>query len=411
MFDQENTTTTSGASAANVSASSTRRSGTSTGTAQGGYAAQMQALSPGASNFQTQQASLSATKQRSTALQSSAEPIAYAEQSVVVDDPLIQEIQQLHPDGFTMSIWADYPRTGDQAEDNNNNEFRIQGRGAAQRYNTVASVGGQPQLDASVAIRSKTDIEQAVMNAHVAVQSRYEAVKPPGAPADVRFGKVKNLMIFCHGLRRSLHLPGENVTQNNVESFVQGISSATLPNVNVQLYACSTATVGDDYFASVVAETLGDEASVFGHTTAAHTTENHEATAFGAIANGAADGIAMQDVLFPASFVDSEVVRIWGTIENPETATRARNTLQSKIRTYYARIAGLSAGWRSRERQGLADDIPGEGGVYGQLSMMGREMFINPDRARTLAQSHFQEWIAGHRNTLGRVAPLSSSFG
>ncbi|MFT7625940.1 MAG: hypothetical protein ACI9WU_005132 [Myxococcota bacterium] len=361
----------------------------------------------GAMGYEAQSAALSPNT--STAFQCDAGPETFAEQTVDLSaDPELAAVQTAHPEGITISLYANYPSES-EAADKNNREFPTQATGAAEVYAAVSMVGDTPVLGQPIPILSRQDIQNTVNGIYTGLQRRYEAVKPANAPARVRFTRVKNLMIFAHGYSRGINLPGSDMHNDNIEDFVSAMSLSLLPDVNVQLYACSTADGGETSYAAGLAEELGDQASVFGHTSVAHTTENHQARVFGARAGGAAEGAYMRDILCPESFISAEMARIWGPLPDETVRAAARQVLLGRIDYFYGRTAGLVGGWTHDLRKDLQDDIPGVG-YYARFSMMGREMFADPDNAASLSQTHFQPWVATQQRSLAGAAPVLDSF-
>src|SRR5690606_34729770 len=120
---------------------------------------------------------------------------------------------------------------------------------------------------------------------------------------------------------------------------VAAVRGSLRDDVGVQLYACSAAR-GDNSLAENMAEELGGDANVFGHTSVAHTTENHQARVFGALG----DGTDMFDVMFPEAWRNQERQRIWGQLDG-QRLEQANSLLRARLYRYFARVCGLGNGW------------------------------------------------------------------
>jgi hypothetical protein len=327
--------------------------------------------------------------------------------SNVSSDPIINRIAEVHPDGITIVLYAEHPITGDEEVDKNNREFVVQGRGAGRRYQAVSASGDQLILGQGIPFRSRTDISQNVNHAYTTLRARYQATRAEGAEDEPRFLRANRLTIFCHGSEQRLRLPGADLTISNLDAFVDAIRDALHPGVNVQLFACNVAN-GDDSLAAVMAGALGEEASVFGHTTPAHTTENAQARVFGAAAGNQPEGKHMRDIMFPPAFIEAEMTRIWGTFAEGERE-RLRSMLGARVERFYQWAAGLRGGWDNEVRQSMQRETAGEGNIYSRRSMFGREMFMNPDRARDIAQRHFVQWVASHIREFEVLHPVTEA--
>jgi hypothetical protein len=236
------------------------------------------------------------------------------------------------------------------------------------------------------------------------------------AAAPPPFTQVKTLELFCHGepwgmgMNESndfsaggLHNTQRGVNPSNIHSFVKGLSGAVTPDVRVSLFACSTGRdnheegyadwqdhqqggrQGGKSLAASLSNELGPQASVWAHTTAGHTTENFAARVFGADAGGTTGsqgGLQAFDVLYPESFIASELARLY-----PSATAAQRPALHSSLREEM---------WRHYQ-----DSITGEHGRSDRNKRypvpMGQEMFSNPDHARQLMQADWRtNWAPAH---------------
>lgn len=153
---------------------------------------------------------------------------------------------------------------------------------------------------------------------------------------DSKCGTIKNLTIMTHGYENGLNFGGgDNFNSSKIKDFATSVKGYVADDVRVQLYACNTARnektaeswgdrgwvggniAADDpfkggkgSFAQSLSEALGENASVYGHTTAGHLSGNYAARVYGKDAGGAENGKHMYDVCFPADFIASEATRL-----------------------------------------------------------------------------------------------------
>ena len=134
---------------------------------------------------------------------------------------------------------------------------------------------------------------------------------------------------------------------------------------------------GGDSFASSMAEALGERATVSAHTTVGHTTENFAARVFGAEAGGGETGITLFDAMYPESFVQSELVRLFPTQDDAGRTAR-HDSLREQM---WSHFKDSITGEHHRREKRYA--VP-----------MGQETFVNPDNARTLLHADWTtNWI------------------
>lgn len=105
-------------------------------------------------------------------------------------------------------------------------------------------------------------------------------------------GPIDRLALFCHGWSEGVQFGlkcGDAEQKSLLAEAVKGIVAASTANLKVALYCCLTAsndksTTGDGSFADILRDYLcaagRPNASVFGHTTAGHTTRNSDIRMF-----------------------------------------------------------------------------------------------------------------------------------
>lgn len=336
---------------------------------------------------------------------------------VQTTDDTLNSIQRQHPGGISVVLYGgngvrDRWGNSGYTRSNNNAEFTTQAEGHAEAHQTVGHDGTQLLMPHAMVANTKTAIEESVNDVYDGVMETYRQSKPEDAPEQPAHLKLKNLSLYYHGIQSKLNLPAapnEDLSRNNVESFVESISGAVRSDLSVQLYACSAAR-GENSLAENMADELGGDANVFGHTTAAHTTENHNARVFGALG----DGTDLVDILFPDDFVREEMTRIWGENLSEENVARAESVLRQRLERYYGRVIGLTGGWRAAERRGYEEDAQVHAAYYDSqnLAVPGREAFADPDRMSGVMQRRWRDWARqNERGHFASVAPVASSFG
>jgi len=209
--------------------------------------------------------------------------------------------------------------------------------------------------------------------------------------------KSNDVGLFSHGMpgglstdagnnyREGLH--GDSYGPSNIESFVRGIQGAVTADVNVQLFACGAGRgtderenwlenrqdhrMGQTSVAQELSTHLGEDASVMAHTTTGHTTENYAARVFGAEAGGGQGGLHMFDRLFPETFIQSELTRLYPTMDETRRAGQ-HDALRNRMWRHYRNSIGTSV---PQSRFGAP---------------MGQLMFQDPSRAAELLQADWQ---------------------
>lgn len=325
---------------------------------------------------------------------------------VPVDDALLADLQQNNPDGFTVSIYADY-----QENTGNAREFVNQAGVYAQNSGAIGVQGGSLARGVAIGVDSPAAAIESMRQVHQSLQSRWLQALPAyvrnivtSLNATGRDGtgpgwtKAQDVGLFAHGIPNAVNLNDDEYNYSaglnadsygtsNIDSFVDGIRGATTNDVDVQVFACSAARgvdeseawlehrqdvrMGEQSIAQELSDALGPEASVYSHTTAGHTTENYAARVFGADAGGGRGGLHTFDLLFPETYIQSELERIY-----PNSSAEQRQTRHDALRDEM---------WnRYRRSIGPGKTIPGGTEPTGQM------MFRDPDGAGALLQADWE---------------------
>ncbi|HEY7030811.1 MAG TPA: peptidoglycan-binding domain-containing protein [Thermomicrobiales bacterium] len=342
-----------------------------------------------------------------------------------VGDEQLAEVQKRFPTGVTVAIYPLYKN-----QSSNNREFQRQADPYAKAEGAIGLDGGAITIgQKAVTITELGDVVETVQGIHRGLVAKYQQTQaqsgsPAAAPDKLpAFTKVRNLSLFSHGMGYGMALDAagrfrggglmaeqSGLYPANIASFVKGIADAVTPDVHVQLFACNTGhdTKLSDYeewtrhkqgerrgaksFAAALAAQLGPEASVYGHTTAGHTTENFAALVFGKDAGGGEGGLHMFDRLYPEDFVQAELARLF-----PEQDEAGRASLHDSLRDqmwehYKDSISAEAHRGAKSKRYGV---------------QIGKEMFINPDNAAALLHEDWKtHWIPSR---LGKIKPKKSA--
>jgi peptidoglycan hydrolase-like protein with peptidoglycan-binding domain len=346
-----------------------------------------------------------------------------------VGDKELAEVQKRFPEGVTVAIYPLYKN-----QSNNNKEFKRQADPYAKSEGAIGLKDGSITIgQEAVTIKELGDVVETVQGIHRGLKAKYEqtqtAAQGGGGPAPTAgagppaFTKIRNLSLFSHGMEYGMALDAagrfkggglmaeqKGLYPANIASFVKGIADAVTPDVHVQLFACNTAhdTTLSDYeewtkhgqgerrgaksFAAALAAELGPEASVYGHTTAGHTTENFAALVFGKDAGGGEGGLHMFDRLYPEDFIQSELARLFPD-QNDEQRAALHDSLREQMWAHYKdSISGEAHRGKKDKRYAV---------------QIGKEMFLNPDNAAALLH---QDWTTNWIPTrLSKVKPAKSS--
>ncbi|MBQ9817409.1 MAG: peptidoglycan-binding protein [Proteobacteria bacterium] len=321
---------------------------------------------------------------------------------IETSDASINAIQKQHPNGINVlfygAVTKDSMGYSGYQNDSNNREFTAQANNGAKLGQTVGldlSIGTANIANAYSSLKSLT------MQLINTIKTRYQSAKPKDAPEYPEHLKIKDLSLYYHGYENGLNLPGEDMTKSNVADYVSSVRSGLRGDVGVQLFACSAAN-GEDSFAEKMAKELGDEGQVFGHTTAAHCTENINARVF----NAQGQATNMVDVLFPDSWCQVEAKRIWGD----NYSSGAYTALKGDLNTYYKRVCG---DWNSSERKAFQNLYPETNGVgyYANYAIAGLLMFTEPEKMSAMMQQSWRIWALNNKkSSYSGYGTLASTF-
>lgn len=351
--------------------------------------------------------------------------------AATVGDAELERVKQLYPGGVTVAVYSHYDE-----QTVNNAEITNRARDFSQQVNAIGISGGALTIGGgAMPLRETGDIISIVQSIHRGLRDKHLAMErdqqqqqqgtgeggeggaqgqggaqgrsEAEAPA---YTRVKNLAIFSHGMeygmstngkgnyREGLHADLGKKNPSNIKAFVQGLSGAITSDIGVQLYACNTGRdrkERNDYeewtkhgqgdksgagsFADQLAKELGPDASVYGHSTAGHTTENFAAKVFGKGAGEGEGGLHMMDVMYPESFIQSELLRLFPELGDEEREAR-HDGLREQMWAHYKDSISKE---HHRGKDEKKYPVP-----------IGREMFLNPDNARQLLHENWtREWI------------------
>lgn len=335
--------------------------------------------------------------------------------NATVGSDALTTIRTDFPNGVTVGVYANLNAgiEGRTEIINRANDF-----GTAR--NAVSTEGGNLVLGRVCPINRNGEIIEVVQSIHRGLVAAWRAAEPEATGDPPAFTQVANLAIFSHGMSYGL---GINATNNysaglhsgrtnapsNIEALVRGISGAIRPDINVQLYACSTGADsgrssyeewtghaegerhGEDSFGDQLAEGLGTEATVFSHTTAGHTTENYAARVFGRQAGAGEGGIHIFEMIYDADFIQSELERLFPTLSDEDRLAR-RNSLREQMWSHFKDSISDEHHRAARDKR---YPVP-----------IGREMFINLANARTLVRADWtSNWIPSRLSRVTAPAP------
>lgn len=315
---------------------------------------------------------------------------------------MLERIQNEFPSGVNVAIYAHYAN-----QSANNREFPRAANEYAGIYNSLGFDGaGNLTLGHAFPITNLTGVTTTINDVNKVLVNEWK--NSPGyteGDPEPAWTKIKTLSLFSHGMPYGLHL-AENGRYNmridseaeeaRFEAFVRGISGALTSDVDVALMACGAARESDgtepneiwyksaadqqdgsSSFAGRLASELGDEASVYGHLSTGHTTNNYSARVFGADAGGAQEdggGVHIFDAMYPATFVASEAARLEKDEEDVYDWMWAH---------YRHRMAASHEG---------NFDIPISTEEGAATSELGSLMFTDIERARTVLQADWQDY-------------------
>jgi|GEM_PF-4179922 len=315
---------------------------------------------------------------------------------------MLERIQTEFPSGVNVAIYTHYAN-----QSSNNQEFPRAANEYAGIYNSLGFDGtgnlilghAFPITDLTGVVTTINDVNKVLVNEWKNSPQYTEGDPEPA------YTKIKTLTLFSHGMPYGLQLVeagrynmriDSEAEEARFEAFVRGISGSLTSDVDVGLMACGAARESDgtepneiwykssadeqdgsSSFAGRLASELGDEASVYGHLSTGHTTNNYSARVFGADAGGAQEdggGVHIFYRLYPDTFVASEAARLEKT-EDEISGWMYRH--------YTGRMAD--------SHQGNFDmAISAEEGAA--TSELGALMFTDIERAGTLLQADWQDY-------------------
>jgi hypothetical protein len=346
--------------------------------------------------------------------------------AATVADKDLDAVKATFPHGVTIAIYPNF-----DAGVSGKAEFKRAADEFAKNQQAIGLSGSAVALGIACPIKEVGDVIEVVQSIHRGLLQKWTASQPPGGGGDAAgattqaavppdYTKVLNLALFCHGESWGMGLNAKNdfsggglhnkttrgVNPSNVESFVRGLSDAVVKSVRVELFACSTGhdetrsdydewtnhkqgdKAGGNSFASSMAQALGPDATVSAHTTVGHTTENYAARVYGAESGGGTEGITLFDSMYPESYVQSELARLFPDLSEEERASR-HDSLREQM---YVHFKDAILGDHKRAGKDKRYPVP-----------MGQEAFVNPDHARALLDTDWKtNWIPKH---LAEVKP------
>jgi hypothetical protein len=334
-------------------------------------------------------------------------PVAARDAATTGD--IFESIKANNPNGITVSLYADYAKTGDKAKDGNNAEFP---RAAGKFAKTFSSIGvdaaGQLKIGMAVPITSLDEITSNLKGITDALGKEYKKSNP-NATEMPAFTKIKRLCLFSHGMQWGMHLGASGRYNLRIDSeaerkkfkeFIAGIKGTLAADVVVDLFACNAGRESDgtekdgvwgydaakkqdgsSSFAAAMAEELGKDASVYGHLSAGHTVNNYSARVFGKDAGKDATkdkgGVHTFDLLYPQTFIDSEATRL-------KKDAKAVKTQMWKH--YTQRMSdGHTGKFSITNSAGKSEKVE-----------LGAEMFADIGRAKTILQTDWVTWVTSN---------------
>lgn len=331
-----------------------------------------------------------------------------------------QQILDANPNGVVVAVYAAYnARVSDAAE------FQ---RRADEFAGIQAAVGlnaqGELVSGVSVAVTTLAQVGERIQAIHRALLGDTTVQPQP------RSAMVRSLALFSHGEPFGMGMEANNAftlratndrgareapntdttartTSDSVTAFVTSLRGAVTGDVRVQLFSCSAGRDqgqreayedwvshaegerrGQNSFASELSGALGEDASVYAHTTTGHTTENYAARVFGHDAGGGQGGLQLFEVLYPRSFIEAEVLRpavqqiLHRNDGPPANAAADYRVVREAMWAHYR--ASIGPGRRVGGRP------------------IGQEMMVNPSNAARLLQA---DWTSRLSALLSRRSP------
>jgi hypothetical protein len=303
--------------------------------------------------------------------------------------PAFDQVASRHPEGLTVSLYANYGNRHQGAE------FRRRAEEHATTYNSMGIDGAAAIMGLAIPIDSVEEVPQRLHQIARAVEESWrqmvhamssELGLPGWNGAQVpKFCKIRNVALFAHGMHYGLSMNSENSynhgltdgragwRESNVRGLALSAAGVLTEDVRVQLFACNAGSSergdgdwnqpsagdqgGEESYAAKLQEALnatGKDSTVFAHITAGHTTENISARVFGAQAEEAAEGgtsASLLDVVFPADYIAAQA----------ETRGWSVKQTRSKLWSFLKKQIYRGSAPRGSEGMELFSDIEGMG--------------------------------------------------
>jgi hypothetical protein len=267
--------------------------------------------------------------------------------------PGFTDIAAAHPEGLTVSLYANY---GNRHQ---GREFRARAEEHAALYRSMGIDGSAATMGLAIPIDDVSEVPMRIRQVAAAARRAWEGMIGQmflefagGHASSLRLPKsckVKNIGLFAHGMHYGLAMNRDNSYDrgmtdgragrrpSNIRGLALSVSDVLTDDVAVQLFACNAGnsdsndgswaqpTTGDQggeaSYAAKLQEALdatGKESSVYAHITAGHTTENVSARVFGADAEtvvGDGESASIFDIVFPPPFIAEQAIRNGWTVD------------------------------------------------------------------------------------------------
>lgn len=367
--------------------------------------------------------------------------------AIAMSDELLTRARA-HPAGQNVAAYVYYDH-----DRGKNGEFDAQAANGALEFDAIGVTNGHLGFGKATAVRSSQELVTAIQTLHASLLAAHRAQHPDDTSVPA-YTQILNLGIYCHGTngsRRGLKTDSHGsveLSTKEIKAFVAAIRGSLAGNVNVSLFACqvgndtsddpkyikdkngkqkkvrdgkekndyaATTYDGEDgSFAAMLADELGEQATVLGHTTSGHTTENYDARIFGARARaqGATgdDGTHVFNEIFPPAFITAEETRLWGSVE----PTGARHeALRRLLFAYYKMVVQKVKGWKEEATwfdtgKGGEDvyGVSGHHGGYANLPPIANYYGYDPERIGGVLRDDWRSYAVEHADKLAKHGPL-----
>lgn len=333
-----------------------------------------------------------------------------------------KNIARLLEEGISIGILVNHRKTGNKDIDDNNQIFNNNAIPWAQRHQAIGlDSNGQVAIGQPILINSTGEIIEKLHSVMMALGQNPSIKQKP---------KIKNLAIFAHGrpgkggksgglstnkfgsFSKGI-LSDDNTatdTKANMEDFVDRIRSYLKSDIRVLLFACSVgrdhgekvnrdywfehARGGQNSFAAKLASELGEEASVYAHMTAGHTTNNYAAAVFGKDSKGDS-GRHIFTILFPEAYIDQQLEALFPELKDkPQKQAEAKRRLTTLMFTHFkGRYEGQGKDKKTLNKAGANQTIHDPRTPGPHQSSVGAEMFTDPENASRILHEHWEKRI------------------